>query len=124
VRVGAPDRALKTQERQGLREAEQVGEMLVGALLPAACPDELEDAREGKQVCGGAGRKEVRYAFNRMEGPLRAGVRAGPEQRDHAVDVDHQQRPALRWEGPLRARRGALHEAFITCDGLFSLHTG
>jgi len=49
------------------RLREQVGEVLVGLLLPAARPDEVEQRGEGKQVSGGGGRKEMRHAVDRME---------------------------------------------------------
>ena len=73
---------------------------------------------------GGGGRKEVRDAVDRVEralgarrwagrgGAARAGRQA--EQRDHAVDVDHQQRP-LAVRRRVRSRRGA--------HGLFSSHS-
>ena len=78
--------------------------MFVCPLLPAAGPDELEQRAQLEQVTGGGGRKEVGYAVDRMEaphgglwlGPCRLGGAMGersPEERDHAVDIDHQERP-------------------------------
>src|SRR5580693_4236588 len=84
-----------------------MGEMLVGSLLPAAGPHQLEQRRQLKQVSGRSGRKEVGYAVDRMKGAVRPATAqvdvlnapASPfpaaEQRDHAVDIDHQQRPGL-----------------------------
>src|SRR5207253_1312586 len=101
---------------------------IVGLLLPAAGPYELEERLEAEQVSGRRGRKEVRYAVDRVEGPAHrrliavlagtcgrrcAGraVRAGAEEREHAVDVDEQQRP--------------LRSASYWCIGaFFSSHTG
>ena len=97
-------------------DPEQMREMLVGALLPAARPHEVEQRRELKQVSGGGGRKEVGYAVDRVEGPIeraivhsRAGRLPATKQRQDAVDIDHQQWPAVPFGG---------------VDGLFSFHTG
>jgi hypothetical protein len=97
-----------------------VRQVLVRALLPAACPHELERARQLKQVSGGGGRKEVGCAVDRVERAVegtRGVLVAVPgdsllpaaEQRDDAVDVDHQQRALVR---------------FGTTDEVFSLHRG
>ncbi len=128
MRVRAPDGALKAQEGQGFRQAEQVREVFVGALLPAARPDELEQRREREQVCGGGGRKEVRYALDRMEGSLdrvaATLVREGAEQRDDTVDVHQQQRLLMVFAGPVLDARGPSVAGICGADGLFSLHTG
>ena len=70
VRVGAPERAVEAQEGQARGQPEQVGEVLVGLLLPAARPDQLEMLGQLEQVSGGGGRKKVGYAVDRMEGAL------------------------------------------------------
>ena len=109
---------------------------LVGALFPSARPDELEMRRQIEQVSGRDGRKEVRYALDRVEasagGALRdvSGVRGGStEQRDHAVDVHHQQRSRGRLAGHRAAGRGNARiphrcRVFTTSRKVFSLHRG
>ena len=97
--------APEAQVRQAAGQAQQVGEVLVGLLVRAAAPHELEERDKREQVVGGGGRKEVGYAFDEVQG-ARGGLRAGEsQQREDPVDVHHQQGPA---------RRGAL----------FSFHTG
>ena len=76
-------------------------QVLLGLLLPAAGPDQVEVHGEGQQVRGGRRGEEVRDAVDRTEDPIQTCVAVDPvsdarpaaEQRDHAVDVDHQQRP-------------------------------
>ena len=104
---GTTPRARKAQERQRLGQSEQAREVLIGLLLPAAGPDEVEIGGERKQVSGGGGRKKVRYALDRVEGAVdRPGIAGGQapscggawraKQRDDAIDVDHQQRAPKR----------------------------
>ena len=57
VGVRAPDGALEVQVREAARQAEQVGQVLVGALFPAARPDELVSGRELAQQLGRGQRK-------------------------------------------------------------------
>ena len=107
VGVGAPHRAVEAQVGQR-RQAQQVGEVFVGLLLPAAGPGKLEIGLEREQVLGRAGRKKVGYAVDRMERPLRAGRAwwSTGEQRDHAVDVHEQQGSDLRRLARLADRLG------------------
>jgi hypothetical protein len=100
VRVGSADRPLEAQVLQP-RQPEQVGEVFVGALFPAAGPHQLEALAQRQQVLGGGGRKEVGHAVDPVEASLRPRVAIEREQRDHAVDVHQQQRRA---HGPLASR--------------------
>ena len=59
--------AFEAQERDPGRETEEVRQVILGALFPAARPDELEMPCEVEQVSGRDGRKEVRYALDRVE---------------------------------------------------------
>jgi hypothetical protein len=86
--AGGADGGREGQEGQRGGQPEQAGEVFVGALLPAAAPDELEDLAEREQVSGGGGRKEVGDAVDRMEGPRGRRVGRKAEERDDAVDVD------------------------------------
>ena len=83
-------RSAGTAARPGVRAS---GEVFVGALLPAAAPDELEDLAQREQVSGRGGRKEVRDAVDRVERPRGRRVGREAEEGDNSVDVDQQQRP-------------------------------
>src|SRR5271168_636921 len=111
--------ALEAQERQTSGQAEQVRQVLLGLLLPAATPDQVEVLGEAQQLCGCHRGEKVRDAVDRTEDPIWTAVWIDPgpgpaaEQRDHAVDVDHQQRPVSPWTGGC-----AIAQRF------FSSHTG
>jgi hypothetical protein len=62
--------------------------VLVGLLLPAATPDQLELARQPAQVITGGGRKEMDDPLDGQEAARRRPGGVESEQRDHAVDVD------------------------------------
>ncbi len=88
-----------------------MGEVFVGLLLPPAGPHELEDRPQREQVLSCPGRKEVGYAVDRMERPDGLRPNFEREQRDHPVDVDQQQRTALRLrteDRPVVSQRMAL----------------
>src|SRR6185312_4393648 len=107
VGVAAADGPLEAQEGQAGGQSEQMGEVVLGPLFPAARPDELEIGPQAKQVSGRGGRKEMRNALDRMERALGSGAReVAREQRDDPVDVHHQQRP-----GHLR------HRSVYACGG-------
>ena len=75
------------------RQTEQVGEILVGLLLPAAAPHRIEPRAEGLKVARRAGRKEVRDAVDLVPRAVaRPFVHAEAPQRQHAIDVNEQQR--------------------------------
>ena len=61
------------------------------AVLPAGAPDALVRAGEPGQRGGGAAREQVRDALDQRGDAVR-GVEVRAEQRDHAVDVDQEQR--------------------------------
>ena len=92
MRVRAADRLIEAQIRERPGQCERAGEILVGLLLPAGAPDELEAARERPQMLAGGRRQVVGDPVDHLEraiGPVRV---VEPEQRDHAVDVDEQER--------------------------------
>jgi len=94
--VAETDCPLEAQKRQPAGQTQQMGEVFVGLLLPATRPHELEVRDKGEQVCGSGDRKEVGYAFDRMERPFDGrsfGACKGSEERDHPIDVHEQQRP-------------------------------
>jgi hypothetical protein len=74
-----------------LRQTEQLGEVEVRLVLPAAGPDQLEALGEPQQPVAGDEGDAVRDPVDELE------VRAGralfeAEEADDAVDVDRQQR--------------------------------
>jgi hypothetical protein len=66
-------------------------EVVVGLLLPAAAPCELELLREPAQVFSGRGRNEVEDALHGDELARGWAHRIEPEERDHAIDVNEQE---------------------------------
>src|SRR6185295_11537802 len=98
ARTDAPIEA-KVGEMPG--QAEQMGEVVVGGLLPPSRPDQLEAFRQALQMpCTGGG-YVVRHAVDRMQGswrPVREQRIAGrksvpflePEEADHPVDVQEE----------------------------------
>jgi hypothetical protein len=65
--------------------------VVVGLLLPAACPDDVEGVGEGEQVGSGRRRKEMEDAVDVHPSARWTPVRLEPEERDDAVDVDEEQ---------------------------------
>ena len=78
VRVRASDGAIEAQEGDSGGQPEQVGEVVVGPLFPSAGPDELEMRGQVEQVSGRSGRKEVRYALDRVEAAARRPPAGAP----------------------------------------------
>jgi len=66
--------------------------MVGGLVLPAAAPHEIEDPCEREEVPGRRGRNQMEHAVHTDPGPGRRCGGFEPEQRDHPVDVDEQQR--------------------------------
>jgi hypothetical protein len=74
-------------------EPEDVGQVVVGAVLPPRAPDDLVQAVERMQVLGGVVRKEMNDAVDLVPAATSGDrARIEPEQAQHAVDVDEQQR--------------------------------
>ncbi len=69
-----------------------MGEMEVGAVLPARAPDALERLRQPRDARRRVGRQVVRNALDQRRTPGRRVGVIEAEQRDHAVDVEQQQR--------------------------------
>src|SRR5215210_3121001 len=67
-------------------------QILVGPLLPAGAPDELESLRKDPQVLAGGGRKVMRDAVYRKERARWTFVHMEAEQGDDPVHVDEQPR--------------------------------
>jgi len=102
-------RRREAQIGQRAGQSEQVGQVFVGLLLPAAGPHGLITTGQCEKVSGGRGRKEVRDAVDRVEGAVHVGL-VEAEERKNAVDVDHQKRLCV---------------ADLPCKGaIFSSHSG
>src|SRR5581483_9133654 len=84
--------ALEAEEWQRTGQREERGQMLVGLLLPARAPHQLEPLSQPAQQLAGAGREEMDDAVDRAELPGRAGAVVEAEQRNDPVDIDQQQR--------------------------------
>ena len=83
---------LEADVRPAAGEAEQMRKIRIRAVLPAGAPDALEGGHEFLQRVRGGPREQVRDAVNQrwhQRSRLRPG---GAEERQHAVDVDQQQR--------------------------------
>jgi hypothetical protein len=95
VRPPAGRGLVEGQVGQGPGEAEGVEKVLVGPLLPAAAPRELERLPEVEQVRARGGRKEMTDAVDEHEAPRWTLVGSEAVERDDAVDVDEEQ--GLSW---------------------------
>lgn len=90
--VGEGLGALGEEDRgQGTGEAELAREMVVGPLLPARAPHEVEGLGEGAEVIAGALRKEVGDPVDHEPAPARTNVQPRSEQGDDPVDVDQEE---------------------------------
>src|SRR4051794_18786754 len=79
-------------------ESEQPGEVLVGLLLPARAPHDVEVAFEVQKVPGRIGRKQMRDAVDLRPRAFRDRIRWKTEQAQNPVDVTEQQRsPRNQW---------------------------
>src|SRR3954469_9995621 len=84
------------RERQVLvgAQAEEVREVLVGLLLPARAPHDVEVPGQVQKVPGRPGRKQVRDAVHLRPSALRHGIRWKSEQAQDPVYVTEEQRSA------------------------------
>lgn len=83
--------AIEAQEGQWPRQGQQMGEVIVCPVLPAAGPDQLEMGCQCSQLWRRGGGEEMGRAFDRMEAASGRIVGREAEQREHAVDVEQQQ---------------------------------
>src|SRR5205085_1038307 len=84
--------SVEGQDRKLAAQPEEVWQVLVGLLLPAGGPDELERVVESQQPLAAAISDAVRDPVDRVEGAGgRLPVREA-EEADHAVDVHEQDR--------------------------------
>src|SRR4051794_9499066 len=74
-------------------ESDQVGKMLVGLLLPAGAPHDVEVPGQIQKVPGRPGRKQMCDAVDLGPRAFRDRIRWKSEQAQDAVDVTEQQRP-------------------------------
>jgi PhoD-like phosphatase len=75
------------QEGQRAGEGQRREEVLVGLLLPAAAPDDLEGGAEALKVLGRRGRNQVHDAVDVEPGARWTAVGRKAEERQNAVDV-------------------------------------
>ena len=87
--------AVEGEEGELAREAEDLREALVGAVLPAGRPDDLVLARQPPQQVADPIRDAVRHPVDEVEAPRRPIDRSlEPEQADDAIHVERQQGPS------------------------------
>ena len=80
--------APEAEDRQ-LRQAEEVLQVVVGAVLPAGRPDQFEVGEQPLQPDAGLERDAVRHPVDELKGAGGVLGRAGEaEEADHAIDVD------------------------------------
>ena len=73
-------------------QVEQVGEMLVGAVLPARAPHALEGRMQPLQVLGGGPREVMREAVDERESALGRFGLIEAEKGDDTIYVDQEER--------------------------------
>jgi hypothetical protein len=96
VRAAAPRHGVEADVGK-LGKAQQLGEVEVRLVLPAARPDQLEALREAQQAGAGDQRDAVGDPVDELEvGMGRPLLEA--EEADDAIDIDGQQRPVRSYQ--------------------------
>src|SRR5947209_17084738 len=78
-----------------------MGQIFVGSVLPAGCPDKVEALRQAEQAPAASRRYIVQHAVDPMEAPGLHHVWVEPEQAYHSINVDKEERTAVTKSDPV-----------------------